>query len=154
MNLYTPLIPWKHQETIYFNGNEFFLETILAKGSILDVWQSSKYTNEYCCSKILGGWLLMSTGKYRNKGLQEGLCYVFMNSFHLVFSVWFFNATAVFFIFFIIFCYLFYRYSYCQESMLSLWQIIDRVPNFPLIILQRLFLPRIVFKNCFSWELQ
>ena len=27
---------------------DFFLVTILVKGSILDVWQGSEYVNEYC----------------------------------------------------------------------------------------------------------
>ena len=49
---------------IGFQRTEFFLIIILAKDSILDIWQGSEYTNEYGC-KILAKSLLMKTGKHR-----------------------------------------------------------------------------------------
>ena len=62
-------IPWNHQKNYRFwTGIKFFLLTILAKYSILDVCQGSKCTSEYCY-KILAKWLLMSIGKHQNKGV-------------------------------------------------------------------------------------
>ena len=77
-------------------GIEFFLVTILAKGSILDVWHGSEYGNEYCC-KIFAGLLLMSIGKHQNKGVHvekgydssEYLCLHFIQFFIFIFKVWF-----------------------------------------------------------------
>ena len=63
--LHSP-VPWNHQKIIGFQQKEFFPITFLAKGSILDVWQGSEYTNEYGC-KILAERLLMKTGKHKNK---------------------------------------------------------------------------------------
>ena len=66
--LHSP-VSWNRQKIIGFQQEEFFLITILAKGSILDVWQGSKNTNEYGC-KILAKRLLMTTGKRKNKGVH------------------------------------------------------------------------------------
>ena len=51
------------QELLVFNG--LFLIAILGKDSILDVWQSSEYANEYGC-KIFAKWSLVSTKKHQN----------------------------------------------------------------------------------------
>ena len=63
-------VPWNHQKNYRFStGIEFSLTTILAKHPTLDVWQVSECANEYCC-KMFAKWLLMSTGKHRNKGVH------------------------------------------------------------------------------------
>ena len=111
-------ISWNHKKLWVFN-RKFFLITILAKSSILDVWQGSEYTNEYGC-KILAKRLLMRTEKHKNKGVYwYEKSYAFSTysrlhciQFHLLdFS----SAKIVFFISFITFCHSFYRYCHCQE---------------------------------------
>ena len=93
------LVSWNHQKLKVFN-RKFFLISILAKGSILDVWQGSEYTNEYGC-KILAKRVLMRTGKHKNRGVlvREEFClvYIFTPSLHSVSSVWFFKHQDSFF---------------------------------------------------------
>ena len=66
--LCTPPSPGIIKKIIGFQQKDFLLITVLAKGSILDVWQGSEYTNEHGC-KILAKWSLMITGKHKNKGV-------------------------------------------------------------------------------------
>ena len=66
--LRTPPSPDIIKKIIGFQQKDFFLITVHAKGSILDVWQGSEYTNEHGC-KILAKWSLMITGKHKNKGV-------------------------------------------------------------------------------------
>ena len=116
--LHSP-VPWNHQKIIGFQQKEFFLITILAKGSILDVWQGSEYTNEYGC-KILAKRLLMRTGKHKNKGVywyEKSYALSTYSCLHCIqFPLFDFSSTKiVFFIFFITFYHSFYRYCHCQE---------------------------------------
>ena len=89
---------------MFLIGVEFFFVTFLVKGFILDVWLSSEYTNEYCC-KTFAKWLLMSIRQHQNKGIHwyqpKGLClvYIFMSSFHSIFSVGFFRDKERIFFF-------------------------------------------------------
>ena len=114
--LHSP-VSWNRQKIIGFQQEEFFLITILAKGSILDVWQGSKNINEYSCKITCkeitdDNW---KAQKQRGALAREGLCVVctFTPSLHSVSSD--FSSTKFFFIFFITFYHSFYRYCHCQE---------------------------------------